>query len=211
MIHCLHSESFCKVVDRLIFDDNMRKELCIFCMCIVLFVEQAGTNTRLIARGGIACVSRIDHLYYFCSHCTRTYILLCCYSQVLLCYCLYALLLLEDALLCKYSYALLCCYWSATLHGRRKLRFCALTDSVALLLSCLICVGGTGQILDMLMVEGWPLMFKLSLGVLLEMRPLLEVRLHAWVVGFLRRVGFVCQHCYTHILGGNYRCTVVSN
>ena len=26
------------------------------------------------------------------------------------------------------------------------------------------------------MVEGWPLLFKMSLGVLLEMRPLLEVR-----------------------------------
>lgn len=32
-----------------------------------------------------------------------------------------------------------------------------------------------GQILDMFLVEGWPLLFKLSLGVLLEMRPLLEV------------------------------------
>lgn len=32
------------------------------------------------------------------------------------------------------------------------------------------------QILDMFLVEGWPLLFKMSLGVLLEMRPLLEVR-----------------------------------
>lgn len=31
------------------------------------------------------------------------------------------------------------------------------------------------QILDMFLLEKWPLMFKLSLGVLLEMRPLLEV------------------------------------
>lgn len=31
------------------------------------------------------------------------------------------------------------------------------------------------QILDMFLVEGWPLLFKMSLGVLLEMRPLLEV------------------------------------
>lgn len=30
----------------------------------------------------------------------------------------------------------------------------------------------------MFMVEGWPLLFKMSLGVLLEMRPLLEVRPH---------------------------------
>lgn len=35
------------------------------------------------------------------------------------------------------------------------------------------------------MVEGWPLLFKLSLGVLLEMRPLIEVRVllacvHLW-------------------------------
>lgn len=29
----------------------------------------------------------------------------------------------------------------------------------------------------MFLVEGWPLLFKMSLGVLLEMRPLLEVRL----------------------------------
>lgn len=64
------------------------------------------------------------------------------------------------------------------------------------------------------MVEGWPLLFKLSLGVLLEMRPLIEVRVllacvHLWGCKFdtehlrpctLSRVDSTVASCFSTVL-----------
>lgn len=46
------------------------------------------------------------------------------------------------------------------------------------------------QIMDMFFVEKWPLLFKVSLGVLLEMRPLLEVGVP--VVGIVQSCFMSC-------------------
>eukprot|EP00903_Cladosiphon_okamuranus_P015270 g14111.t1 len=69
--------------------------------------------------------------------------------------------------------------------------------------------GTSRKILDMFMVEGWPLLFKMSLGVLLEMRPLLEP---ADMEGILKVTKFPRAHLFglrrdgsgRHIAGASF-------
>ncbi|CAN0414745.1 unnamed protein product [Pylaiella littoralis] len=69
--------------------------------------------------------------------------------------------------------------------------------------------GTSRKILDMFLVEGWPLLFKMSLGVLLEMRPLLEP---ADMEGILKVTKFPRAHLFglrrdgsgRHIAGASF-------